>query len=356
MNTKKPVSSIVRDYMMYLVLFVLVAIFAIVTRGTFLNPQNLINVINQNVYLLIMGVGIAFIMLSGGLDLSSGYQISTIAVIMGLMAREGYNTVSIISAGIALGIILGAINGAIYARLKVFPFMITLATQYILNGVTYLLSNSKTFRTFDSSFTFLGGYNFDLGFGSTTITFPVGIIVMIIVILLGAFILNKTYFGRNIYALGSNPDAVVLSGVNLGLMRMLVFTVAGVFISLGAIMCVGRIGASSSGTGIGAEFTVMAGAMLGGIKMGGGGGKMNNMVVGMLIIGLLNNGMNLMNLNQYWQYVAMGIVLLLAITLDTLQTESAAKRAKKVAGEPSPRKGDEGPSEAHAASPGELRL
>ncbi|HEY9594950.1 MAG TPA: ABC transporter permease [Spirochaetia bacterium] len=333
MKGKKTLSAILKDYVMYLVLVVLIGIFAVATGGTFLYPQNLINVVNQNVYLLIVGVGITFIMLSGGLDLSIGYQISTIAVVMGLMAREGIGTGLIILAGFGLGILLGTINGAIYARLKVFPFMITLATQYVLNGVTYLLSNSKTFRTFDDSFKFLGGYNLTIGSGDGAITFPIGIIVMVLVVAIGAFILNRTYFGRNIYALGSNPDAVKLSGVSLPRMRVMVFSVAGLFVSLGAIMCVGRIGASSSGTGIGAEFTVMAGAMLGGIKMGGGGGKMNNMVVGMLIIGLLNNGMNLMNLNQYWQYVAMGVVLLMAITLDTLQTESAEKRAKLVAGQ-----------------------
>ncbi len=334
MSFKQSMSKILRDYIMYLVLVVLIIIFAITTGGTFLNPQNLINVVNQNVYLLIIGVGITFIMLSGGLDLSIGYQVSTIAVVMGLMAKSGSNTLLIILVGFALGIFLGTVNGAIYARLKVFPFMITLATQYILNGVTYLLSNSKTFRTFTPGFKFLGGYNITFRLASGNLTFPIGIIVMILIIMLGAFILNKTYFGRNIYALGSNPEAVALSGVNLAKMRVLVFSVAGVFVALGSIMCAGRIGASSSGTGIGAEFTVMAGAMLGGIKMGGGGGKMNNMVVGMLIIGLLNNGMNLMNLNQYWQYVAMGIVLLLAITLDTLQTEATEKRAKLVAGQP----------------------
>lgn len=330
---KTALSAILRDYMMYMVLLVLIVVFAVATKGTFLYPQNLINVVNQNVYLLIVGVGITFIMLSGALDLSIGYQISTIAVIMGLMSKSGIGTGLIILVAFALGILLGTINGAIYARLKVFPFMITLATQYILNGATYLLSNSKTFRTFDDSFKFLGGHNFNFGSGDQAVTFPLGILVMAVIILLGAFILNKTYFGRNIYALGSNPDAVVLSGVSLGGMRILVFSVAGAFVALGSIMCVGRIGASSSGTGIGAEFTVMAGAMLGGVKMGGGGGKMSNMVVGMLIIGLLNNGMNLMNLSQYWQYVAMGIVLLMAITLDTLQTESAVKRAKLVAGQ-----------------------
>jgi ribose transport system permease protein len=332
-KTNSRVMAFLKEYVMYFVLAILVVIFAVATGGTFLRAQNLVNVINQNVYLIVIGVGITLIMLCGALDLSVGYQISTLATVMGLMARDGYNTFVIILAGVALGVLLSTVNGAIYARLRVFPFIITLATQYILNGVTYLLSNSKTFREFDSAFTFLGGYKFRLGaFGGLNL--PLGILVMIVVVIIGAFILNMTYFGRNIYALGSNPDAVALSGVSVGRMRILVFAAAGVFFALGTILTIGRTGASSSGTGVGAEFTVMAGAMLGGIKMGGGGGKINNMVVGMLIIGLLNNGMNLMNLNQYFQYVAMGVVLLFAITLDTLQTESVEKRAKTVAVKP----------------------
>jgi ribose/xylose/arabinose/galactoside ABC-type transport system permease subunit len=329
-KTNNRVMSFLKTYIMYFVLAILVVIFAVSTGGTFLRAQNLINVINQNVYLIVIGVGITLIMLCGALDLSVGYQISTLAVIMGLMARDGHGTLLIILTGAVLGVVLSTVNGAIYARLRVFPFIITLATQYILNGITYLLSNSKTFREFDSGFTFLGGYKFKIPFSGGSLNFPLGIIVMILTVLAGAFILNKTYFGRNIYALGSNPDAVALSGVSVGRMRALVFAVAGIFFALGTILTIGRTGASSSGTGVGAEFTVMAGAMLGGIKMGGGGGKINNMVVGMLIIGLLNNGMNLMNLNQYFQYVAMGIVLLFAITLDTLQTESVEKRAKMV--------------------------
>jgi len=322
------ISKLFREYVMYIVLFALVIIFAL-TSDTFFSLQNLINIVNQNVYYLVMGVGVTMIMLSGALDLSIGYQVSTLAVIMGVMAKNGVSTPVIMITGIVAGVLLSTLNGVIYARLKVFPFIITLATQYILNGTTYLISNSKTFRDFDDAFNFLGKFKFKI---FETVNFPIGILVAIVVILIGAFILNKTYFGRNIYALGSNAEAVKLSGVSVGGTRILVFTVAGFFFALATILTIGRTGASSSGTGVGAEFTVMAGAMLGGIKMGGGGGKINNMVVGVLIIGLLNNGMNLLNLSQYYQYIAMGIVLLFAISLDTLQTEAVAKRASMVMG------------------------
>lgn len=331
----KPISYYLKTYMMYFVLIALIIASTVITSmqdKNFLTLKNIINILNQNVYLLVIGVGVTFIMLSGALDLSVGFQISTVSVIMGLMAQSGMNSVLIILIGILAGVALSTINGLIYARLKIFPFMITLATQYILYGVSYLLSNSKTLRYFDSTFNFLGSYKFSL-FGEQL---PIGIIVMIVLVSVGAFLLNKTYFGRNVYALGSNPDAVALSGVSVAKMRIAVFAVAGFFFALGAILLAGRTTSVSSGSGVGAEFTVMAGAMLGGVKMGGGGGKMNNMVVGVIIIGLLNNVMTIMNWNAFYKQIALGVVLLLAITLDTIQTERASKAAKLVAGSPPP--------------------
>ena len=151
---------------------------------------------------------------------------------------------------------------------------------------------------------------------------------MIAAVLVGSFILNKTYFGRNVYALGSNPDAVALSGVSVAKMRILIFALAGVFFGIGQIVNVGTTGgAVNQGLGIGAEFTVMAGAML------GGGGKMSNMVIGVLIIGVLDYGMSFLNINQYWKYVVLGIALLAAVTIDTLQTRAAENAAKKVTGQ-----------------------
>lgn len=327
MNNRKFIDFF-RDNLMLFVLIILVLVFTCIKGTTYLSYKNLVNVVNQNVAYLVVGVAITFIMLGGALDLSTGYQISTIAVVMGLMAKGGVSTPLILLSGIVLGVLLGMVNGVIYARLKVFPFIITLATQYVLYGVTYLLSDSKTFRDFSDAFNFMGGYKFSL-FGTK---FPISIIIMAVIVLIGAFILNWTYFGRNIYALGSNPDAVALSGVSVAKTRILVFAVAGVFIGLSTIMNIGRTGAASSGTGVGSEFTVMAGCMLGGIKMGGGGGKMKHMVYGVLIIGVLNNGMNIMNLDTYWQYIALGVVLLIAITVDTLQTEGVQKRAKLAVG------------------------
>ena len=332
---KKSFSSYVKDYLMLVVLVALIILFSILGPAmadrAFFNFSNLLTMLNQNAYLVILGVGITFIMLGGGMDLSTGYLISTVGVAMALIETSS-NVVVAIICGILLAVLLSAFNGVMYAWLKVFPFIITLGTQYILNGATYLLTDgiSKTIYVSDVLKN-IGGFNIRIGSGAL----KTGVIVKVVAVIVGSFILNKTYLGRNIYALGSNPDAVALSGVSVTKMRILIFVLAGIFFGIGQIVNVGTTGgAVNQSLGIGAEFTVMAGAMLGGIKMGGGGGKMSNMVIGVLIIGVLDYGMSFLNINQYWQYVVLGIALLAAVTLDTLQTQAAINRAKKVSGQP----------------------
>ena len=331
----KKIGNILKDLTMVFVLVGLLIVFFVLCRQfagrNFLSAANLLNILGQNANLLIIGIGITFIMLGGGMDLSTGYLVATVGVTMALLNSSGLGFVPTVLIGVALAVAISALNGAIYAWLKVFPFIITLATQYILNGATYLLTGgvSKTFRGLSGGFKTLGGYNLMLG-GAALKT---GVLVAIVMILIGAFILNKTHFGRNVYALGSNPEAVALSGVSVAKMRILVFALAGFFFGVSQVVNIGYIGAVNNSMGVGTEFTVMAGCMLGGVKMGGGGGKMSNMVVGVLIIGVLNSGMNFLNMNQYWQYVALGVVLLAAIILDTLQAENVQKRAKLVAGQ-----------------------
>ncbi len=331
---KKSFSAYLKDYLMLLVLVVLIVLFGIlgpaVAGRSFFNFANLLTMLNQNAYLVILGVGITFIMLGGGMDLSTGFLISTVGMCVALIESSS-NTVVAIICGILLAVLLSAFNGVMYSWLKVFPFIITLGTQYVLNGATYLITGgiSKTIYVSDA-LKKIGGMNIYIGGGAL----KSGVLVMIVAVLIGAFILNKTYLGRNIYALGSNPDAVALSGVSVAKMRILIFALAGVFFGVGQIVNIGTTGgAVNQGLGVGAEFTVMAGAMLGGVKMGGGGGKMSNMVIGVLIIGVLDYGMTFLNINQYWKYVVLGIALLAAVTVDTLQTRAAANAAKKVTGQ-----------------------
>ena len=266
---KKSFSTYLKDYLMLIVLIVLIALFSIlgpaVAGRSFFNFSNLLTMLNQNAYLVILGVGITFIMLGGGMDLSTGFLISTVGMAMALIEGSS-NVVVAVICGILLAVLLSAFNGVMYSWLKVFPFIITLGTQYILNGVTYLLTDGISKTTYVSAaLKNIGGFNIRIGSGAL----KTGVLVMIAAVLVGSFILNKTYFGRNVYALGSNPDAVALSGVSVAKMRILIFALAGVFFGIGQIVNVGTTGgAVNQGLGIGAEFTVMAGAMLGGILLG----------------------------------------------------------------------------------------
>lgn len=330
---KKGFSTYLKDSLMLLVLVALIALFSVlgpaVAGRSFFNFANLLTLLNQNAYLVILGVGITFIMLGGGMDLSTGFLISTVGMVMALIETSS-NVVVAMICGILLAVLLSAFNGVMYSWLRVFPFIITLGTQYILNGATYLLTGGISKTLFVSSaLKNIGGMNIPIASGAL----KTGVLIMVLAVIVGSFILNKTYFGRNIYALGSNPDAVALSGVSVAKMRILIFALAGVFFGIGQVVNVGTTGgAVNQGLGIGAEFTVMAGAMLGGVKMGGGGGKMSNMVIGVLIIGVLDYGMSFLNINQYWKYVVLGVALLAAVTVDTLQTRAAENAAKKVTG------------------------
>lgn len=329
---KRSVKTFLRDYVMLFVLIAVVAVFAIlgpvVKDRNFLAIQNLLNILSQNSYLVILGIGITFIMLGGAMDLSTGFLISTVGI---LIARVDLSTNFVVSllVGLVAAVILSAFNGVMYSWLKVFPFIITLGTQYMLNGATYLLSGgmTKTYKGLSEGYKIIGGFNIPF-FGGNLKS---GVLVMIVMVIIGSFILNKTHFGRNVYALGSNPEAVALSGVSVAKMRIAIFALAGLFFGIAQVVNIGRLSSTvNNSMGMGDEFIVMAGCMLGGIKMGGGGGKMSNMVIGVFIIGVLNSGMNFLDMNQYWKYVVLGIALLAAVTLDTMQTRAAIKAAKKV--------------------------
>ena len=329
---KRSLKSFLREYVMLFVLIAVIVVFAIlgpvVKDRNFLAIQNLLNILSQNSYLVILGIGITFIMLGGAMDLSTGFLISTVGI---LIARVDLSTNFVVSllVGLVAAVALSAFNGVMYSWLKVFPFIITLGTQYMLNGATYLLSGgmTQTYKGLSDGYKVLGGWNIPFLGGSL----KSGVIVMIIMVIIGSFILNKTHFGRNVYALGSNPEAVALSGVSVAKMRIAIFALAGLFFGIAQIVNIGRLSSTvNNSMGMGDEFIVMAGCMLGGIKMGGGGGKMSNMVIGVFIIGVLNSGMNFLDMNQYWKYVVLGIALLAAVTLDTMQTRAAIKAAKKV--------------------------
>lgn len=317
---KNNLTEIMRKYMIPILFVVLCLIFSLLTPY-FFTVSNLTNIFVQQSYVITAAVGLAFIMISGGMDLSIGYQMSLVGVVTATMMMKMNLPVFLsVLLGLALGAGLGFFNGLMANSLKVHPLIVTLGTMTVFEGLSYTISNSKQIINLPASFKFLGqGY---IG------PIPFSVIIMAIVALSASFVLNKTKFGRYVYALGSNQDAAHLAGINVEGMRLAIFTISGFIVAIATMILFGRTGSAQSSTGPGTEFTCMTAAILGGISFIGGEGKIGGLVLGVLLLGVLGNGMQLINMGTYVQYIVRGFVLLGAVGFDMYQ-KTKLKEAKK---------------------------
>ena len=301
----------VRKYGIFIALIILVIFFSVSTDA-FLTPGNLINIARQSSMLGIAAVGMAFVLLLGGIDLSIGSQISLVNIIGAwLMAKAGMNPVFAILISLTVSTSIGFMNGWIIANIKMPPLIVTLASLTILEGLAFIISGGVPIFGFPESFSIIGqGY----------VSFvPVPVIIMIVIMFIGAFILNKTYFGRYFYAVGGNEEASELSGINVKRVKYLVYTLSGLFAGIAGIVMLSRTNSGQAIAGKGFELDVLTAVVLGGVSITGGYGKINNVVAGVLIMGVLSNGMVLMNINTYYQLVIKGLVLMLAVGFDSYQ-------------------------------------
>lgn len=312
------VKETVKKFTILYVLIGLIVLFSLL-NPVFFSIQNLTNIFVQQSYVIIAAIGLAFIMISGGMDLSVGYQMSLVSVITALAIMWWKLPVpAAVLIGLAAGIVLGLINGVAAVYLKVHPLIITLGTMTIFQGVSYIISNSNPIFGLPDSFKYLGqGY---------VLGIPVSVILMVIIAGAASIILNKTYFGRYVYALGSNEEAAHLAGVNVKFMKICVFMISSFFVAISAVILVARAGSATSATGVGTEFTCMTAAVLGGVSFKGGAGKVWGVITGVLILGVLSSGMQIIGLGTYPQYVAKGLVLLAAVGFDTYQKSGKVKR------------------------------
>lgn len=318
---KEKIVEIIKKYTIVLVLIGLILLFGII-RPVFFSWQNIINILTQQAYVIIAAIGLSFIMISGGMDLSIGYQMSLVGIITTIcMMWYGVPVFLCILIGLLTGVALGICNGIAAIRLKVHPLIITLGTMTIYQGISYIISNSNPIFGLPDTFKFIGqGYVGPI---------PFCVILAAVVALAASFILNKTYFGRYVYALGSNEEAAHLAGVNVRLIKLCVFMLCGGFVALSAIILVARAGSATSATGPGTEFTCMTAAVLGGISFKGGSGKVWGVITGVLILGVLSSGMQIIGLGTYPQYIAKGLVLLAAVGFDNYQKSSRLSRDDK---------------------------
>ncbi len=308
---------VTRKYAPLMILISLVIFFSITTPN-FMTAKNLVIIIRQVSFAAISAVGMMFVMIGGAIDLSLGSQIVLTNIVLSiLMVDYNFPMALAIPLILVLCTLLGTFNGFLAVKLKIHPLIITLGTASIYKGVGYILAHSRNIMGFPDAFRWFGQ-----GFIGPI---PVPIVVMIIVALIGSFILTRTYFGRYIFALGGNEEAARLAGVNVDAMKVILFAICGFITSITSVLLLSRVFAGQTSTGQGLEFDCLTAALLGGVSFKGGEGTIFGLITGILIIGVLNNAMQLASFPDFSQNVVKGAVLLIAVGFDVYQKNRKAK-------------------------------
>ncbi|MDI7246917.1 MAG: ribose ABC transporter permease [Bacillota bacterium] len=291
----------------------LVGLFLLSSILTFLNPRfltlaNIMNVFRQTSVNAIPAIGMTFVILTGGIDLSVGSVLALTGAIVAYMLRAGVNVLVSVAGGVALGVLLGALTGLIITKQKVPPFIATLAFMAIYRGATMVLTGGQPITGLGDSFAFIGcGY---VG----PVPFPV--LLLAVISIGGWFILAKTRFGEHIYATGGNEDAAYLSGVSVHGVKASVYAISGLLAAVCGMVVASRLDSAQPVAGLGLELDAIAAVILGGTSLSGGKGHIPGTLIGALIIGVINNGLNLIGLSSFYQQLVKGGVILVAVLLD----------------------------------------
>ncbi len=307
-----------------LALFVLMVLLTIFT-DSFLSTENMWNVLRQVSINLCLSVGMTLVIISSGIDLSVGAILAfSGAVCAGLLkwgiALEsfdlwiGFTVLGAVSAAAIVGYLLGWFNGWVITKFTVPPFVATLAMLTIARGMSYLYTQGKPISNLGEGFEFIGS-GWWLGI-------PVPVWISIGVVLIFVFITNKTSLGRFIYAIGGNERAALLSGVPVKKVKRLVYAISGLMAAIGGVLITSRLNSAQPNAGMSYELDAIAAIVIGGTSLSGGKGTVMGTVLGVLLIGVLNNGLVLLNVSPFWQQVVKGLVILLAVVIDKSNKKS----------------------------------
>lgn len=290
----------------------LVALFAIIAclNSSFVEPGNLKNLLRQVSINALISFGMTFVILTGGIDLSVGSILALSSALMGSLIVGGMNPIVAIIVACVIGTGLGAVNGVIVTMGRVAPFIATLATMTVFRGLTLVYTNGNPISglTEDQGFLDFGqGYFFGI---------PVPAVVMLIMFAVLHFILTKTPLGRKIYAVGGNEKVSFIAGIKIERIKIFCYSVTGMLCGLAGAILTSRLNSAQPTAGTGYELDAIAAVVLGGTSLSGGKGRIVGTLIGALIIGTLNNGLNILNVSSFYQQVVKGIVILLAVLAD----------------------------------------
>jgi len=287
---------------------VLLCLLLSVITPTFLSVSNILNVLTQISVNAIIAMGMSFVIITGGIDLSVGSILAITGAVAAYLIKTTDNLFVSIVVAIIIGSLIGFLNGFIIAERKVQPFIATLATMTIFRGVTYVFTNGTPISGLGETFGFLGN--------GKVVGIPFPVIVMLIIFFIGAYILNETRFGRYVYAIGGNEDTARLSGINTNYIKTLVYFISGMMAAISGILVASRIDSATPTAGTGYELDAIAAVVLGGTSLSGGEGTIIGTLIGAMIIGVINNGLNLLNVSPFYQAIVKGIIILIAVLAD----------------------------------------
>ncbi|MEF9940812.1 MAG: ABC transporter permease [Lachnospiraceae bacterium] len=308
-----------KENMGIIIAFLVLCIFLSVypsTSSSFFTQKNLFNVLRQISTNLYLACGMTMVIILGGIDLSVGSIIALSGCVSaGCVARYGLPLPVALLAGLVIGLLVGVFNGLVICKTTIPPFIVTLATMNIAKGFAYVYTGGSPVRVVTKEWQFVGaGY---IG------PVPTPVVILIVVLVITAIVMNKTKMGRHIYAVGGNAQAAEFSGIKVAKVKFFVHAFSGLMAGLAGIVLASRMYSGQPTAGDGAEMDAIAAVVVGGTSMAGGSGKIGGTIIGGLIIGVLNNGLNLLNVNSFWQYVVKGTVILLAVFIDYIRNKNS---------------------------------
>lgn len=320
MLTKKDNSFLIwlRRNLAAAVALMLLCIILSVTTETFMVASNLLSVLRQVCVNCFIAFGITCVLICGGIDLSVGSVVAAAGVIAVRCGNSGMPLILCILMPLLFGAVVGIVNGYIISTTTLPPFIVTLSMQIIIRGVSYLLTGGQPAQSDNEAFNNMGVGNI-LGI-PTPVIFVIGAFIILY------FIMNRSAFGRHVYATGGSKEAAEYAGVNTRWVQVRVYIICGMMAALAGVVLAARLYSGQPSVGEGFERDAIAASVLGGTSFNGGIGTMGGTVIGVLIIGVLNNGMNLLRINSYWQFVVKGCVILGAVYIDYLKKRGTLKK------------------------------
>ncbi|MFO8043256.1 MAG: ABC transporter permease [Alkalispirochaeta sp.] len=309
---KENLTHILKNYGM-IIAFVLVCMVMWALTPHFLTPNNLLNVVRQSSIIGVMAVGVTFVILSGGIDLSVGSVMAVSGMIAAGTMQNGGGIFVGIAVALGVGIAAGLVNGLLVTKGGITPFVVTLGMMSIARGATLLYSQGYPISGFSPTFRFIGA--------GVILGIPVPVIIFFLVVLLGWLVLTQTRLGRYTYAIGGNEETVKLSGINSDFYKTVVYVISGATAAISALILTSRLNSAGPTAGLTYELTVIAAVVIGGTSLSGGRGTVWGSLIGALLIAVINNGMNLLGISPYFQELVRGVIIILAVYVDRLREQ-----------------------------------